>query len=276
MTTKLRFGLLPCCLLIAGWADASEVNFATADPRIGGDVSSVRGLLAKPEGPGPFPAVVLLHTCGGVRAHVGRDWPEFFVKHGYVALTVDSFGSRGLGPCPNALSPPRPGSRIFPSGAMTSDAHGALDYLRNKSFVQSHQIAVMGFSLGGFAIHFSLLQSYARAKRTNAFKAAISLYGPCAVRKGVIRMRKLARSPVPLLEIIGEYDGRILRECKELLPSGPLTKLHVIAGAYHAFDNTRLTTMRRSSGGSQMLYSHAATQTARALVKEFLAKILGE
>ena len=158
---------------------------------------------------------------------------------------------------------------------MNSDAHGALDYLRNKSFVQRNQIAVMGFSLGGSAIHFSLLRSYAKAKPSSAFKVAISLYGPCAFRKGVVRMRKLARSPVPLLEIIGENDDRILRECKKLLPSSRLTQLHILPGAYHAFDNARLTTMRQSSGGIKMLYSREATLSARALAKEFLGKHLG-
>ncbi len=232
----------------------------------------MRGLLAKPKERGPFPAVVLLHTCGGVRPHIARDWPEFLVKQGYVALTVDSFGSRGLGPCPNALSPPRPGSRVFPSRVLISDAHGALDYLANQPFVQSNNIAVMGFSLGGLAIHFSLLRSYAKKKRTRAFKVAVSLYGPCAVRNGAVRMLKFIRTPLPLLEIIGENDNRILRECKELLPRDPLTLLHVLPRASHAFDNEQLSTMRLSSGGSPMLYSREATRTARALVKEFLAK----
>ena len=33
---------------------------------------------------------------------------DFLAAQGYVALAVDSFGSRGLGPCPNALVPQQP------------------------------------------------------------------------------------------------------------------------------------------------------------------------
>ncbi len=39
------------------------------------------------------PAVVLLHTCGGVQPHEYA-WAEWFAGHGYSALVVDSFGPR--------------------------------------------------------------------------------------------------------------------------------------------------------------------------------------
>jgi len=258
--------------LLCAVPNAYAVTFKTADPDVAGGDIAVNGRLSKPKGKGPFPAVVLLHTCGGLRPHVAVDWPRFLSELGYVALAVDSFGSRGLGPCPNGLSPPAPGAKIFASRAMMSDADGALDWLERQSFVEQGRTAVMGFSLGGLAIHFSLLRAYTRKIPDRAFAAAISLYGPCAVAGGRVTMPRLDRAPLPILDIIGDRDERILRDCRELLPKG---SLRVLPGAYHAFDSRGITTIRYSSGGSPMLFDAGATTAARALVREFLKRHLG-
>ena len=270
----IRFLVLASCLVGALQARSEIVIFPTADPRAAGGDILVTGVLTKPPGDGPFPSVVLLHTCGGLTGHVAKDWPDFLAAHGYIALAVDSFGSRGLGPCPNALVPPRPGTKTFISRAMISDAHGALGWLEGQDFARGRTKAVMGFSRGGMAIHFSLLRSYARARREKAFDAAIVLYGPCAVRGGAVTMPRLDRSPLPLLEIIGARDERILRECRNLLPDGPSMELHVLPDAHHNFDNPVHRVPRYSTGGSAMLFSAEATETSRDLVKRFLAKRL--
>src|SRR5258706_11261398 len=49
----------------------------------------------RPEGPGPFPAVVLMHGCHGVSGST-RQWAGWFREHGYVALIVDSWLPRGI------------------------------------------------------------------------------------------------------------------------------------------------------------------------------------
>ncbi len=272
----IRSALLAACLGAAFPANAGTVTFATADPAVAGGDITVRGILRKPPGQGPFPAVVLLHTCGGLRAHVSEHWPDFLSAQGYAALAVDSFGSRGLGPCPNDLVPPPRGTRTFASRAMISDAHGALDWLEEQGIATFRRVAVMGFSLGGMAIHFSLLRSYSGVRRSRAFDAAVVLYGPCAVRRGAVTMPRLDRSPLPLLEIIGARDGRILRECGDLLPGHPTVELRVLPDAYHNFDNPAHVRLRRSWGGSPMLFSAEATMTARELVRVFLARELGK
>ena len=48
------------------------------------------------------PAIVLMHGCGGMVDTRGelvarhRDWAERFARWGFVALTLDSFGPRGI------------------------------------------------------------------------------------------------------------------------------------------------------------------------------------
>ena len=81
---------------------ASErVNFPSA-LRQAGSAVQLSGYLYRPDGPGPFPAVVMLHGCGGLMTRSGkiaanaRFWAEYLRDHGYVALLVDSFTARGI------------------------------------------------------------------------------------------------------------------------------------------------------------------------------------
>ena len=53
------------------------------------------GYMARPTGPGPFPAVVLLHGCGGFHSSM-ISWADRLSRLGYAALAVDSFGPRGI------------------------------------------------------------------------------------------------------------------------------------------------------------------------------------
>ena len=59
-------------------------------------------MLYRPEGPGPFPAVVALHGCGGLVNRSGKvfrrfaDWGDRLAAAGLAVLFPDSFTSRGL------------------------------------------------------------------------------------------------------------------------------------------------------------------------------------
>ena len=69
---------------------ATSVRFQSADRS-----TTVDGTLFKPDGTGPFPGVVLLHGCGGIRPHFVQ-WAGTIRDMGYVALLVDSFRPRGI------------------------------------------------------------------------------------------------------------------------------------------------------------------------------------
>src|SRR5215813_8665629 len=56
------------------------------------------GSLYRPQGPGPFPTMVLLHTCSGVQ-QLELQWAAWVRARGYVALVVDSFAPRGKRDC---------------------------------------------------------------------------------------------------------------------------------------------------------------------------------
>ena len=60
-----------------------------------GETTMLSGRLMRPEGDGPFPAVVLLHGCNGMS--YDDTWAEnFLLPWGYVLLEIDSFGPRGV------------------------------------------------------------------------------------------------------------------------------------------------------------------------------------
>lgn len=84
-------------------------------------------------------------------------------------------------------------------------------------------------------------------------------------------MPKLARLPRPLLELIGEKDDR-MRPCEKYLPRHPSVGPRILPGAYHAFDIAGFVTMRHGHRGAKMLYSETATKTARALIRDLLAR----
>jgi len=97
-----------------------------------GVFTNVSNKVFKPKGEGPFPAVVLIHTSGGLtNGHIKRD-AEKLVEKGYVALVLDSMGPRRISlitESTRALYPP----------AGVKDAYIALDFLKTK--VMSIRIA---------------------------------------------------------------------------------------------------------------------------------------
>lgn len=221
-------------------------------------IDSVSGMLAKPKGKGPFPAVVLLTTCGGMSSHVTSDWPKYLNGLGYVTLTVDSLGARGYSNCTrrNFMAKNYHGT--------TQDAYGALDYLAAQPFIDREKIAVMGFSMGASAIHNELVKRRFREKSGLDFKAAIAFYGFCySIQSG----------SVPLLEILAEKD-ELATACITFSKGEPGIEVQIIPGAYHAFDSTD------ASGGTdhyghKMLYDANATAKAREFTKVFLKKHFG-
>src|SRR5690606_9777308 len=96
----------------------------------------LQGYLTRPQGDGPFPAIVLLHCCAGILSNDRETWPERLSSWGYVVLVVDSFSTRGIQEtCDAGLLV----DRVY-------DAYGALDFLSKYSFVDPSHVAVLGFS----------------------------------------------------------------------------------------------------------------------------------
>ena len=146
-------------------------SFASA-----GQGEAIQGYLSRPRGAGPFPAVVLLHTCLGLpveRASIG----ERIEAWGYVALFVDDFATRGL----KSL-------RSFQQAL--ADAQGALAYLASLPYVDPARIAAVGFSQGGDTA-LKIAAGGAPASGAAAF------YAPCANEAGATSIYRRSSSSAP-------------------------------------------------------------------------------
>ena len=92
-----------CPLVAAGPASAESFKIASFSADDSDKDLMLEGELSKPGGDGPFPAVVLLHTCGGFNDWFKGCWPEYLNSLGYVTLAVDSFGPRDFERCNRRL-----------------------------------------------------------------------------------------------------------------------------------------------------------------------------
>ena len=250
------------CTQPSGWVKFKNASFE------GGPTKVISGPLAKPDGNGPFPAVVILHTCGGLRPRFIVDWPDYLTGLGYVTLSVDSFRTRGKGRC-------RRGRRRALIMELTAEAYGALDYLASLPYVDKERIGVMGFSLGGHIIDYFVGQGYKTPSGLD-FKAAVSLYGKCHYLFGYASLPPEITNIIPTMVIIGELDIRFLDGCKAIVGRSPYIKVHLLPDTYHSFDAERHATLTDDYFGNPMLYSEKATIKARELTKAYLAEHLGK
>lgn len=115
-----------------------------------GDKHQLNGYLARPEGPGPFPAVVVIHEIYGLNENI-KDIARRFADNGYVALAVDLFvgGNRTI--CMLRFM----GQMIFQSSNNESlrNLQKSLTFLAEQPGVDSNRVGAIGFCMGGgFAI----------------------------------------------------------------------------------------------------------------------------
>jgi dienelactone hydrolase len=130
----------------------------------------------RPEGPGPFPAVILLHGCLGVRGKEGR-WAQRLRDGGYVALIVDSMTGRGMTTRDDLVRVCR-GLTLW-GGTRAADVRASLEHVRTLPFVDRSRIAVIGFSHGAWAALDFL--SGASADDVHGLRAVIGFYPYCGV-----------------------------------------------------------------------------------------------
>jgi dienelactone hydrolase len=214
--------------------------------------------LARPEGVGPFPAVVVLHGCrgfsGGYAEIVDR-----LKSWGYVALAVDSFGLRDIGDrCGTGFA------------EQATDAYAALKYLSQEPSIDAARIAVLGYSMGGESLLSTVERGLIDRPIPEKFAAAIAYYPWCSGHSAIVY--------APTLILIGLEDNRTPAAfCREMVGSphegGAAIDLIVYPGAHHNF-NFRVLTGPRSPG-YWIEYNEAAAQDAEAKMRTFLAVHLG-
>jgi len=211
------------------------------------------GLLATPEGKGPFPAVVVIQEWWGLNDWV-KDQARALAKEGYAALAVDLYRGKVATQQEDAhqlmmgLSPDR----------ALRDLEGAVAFLQARPEVRKDRIGSIGWCMGG---RYSL----ALATEEPALAAVVAYYGAPPTDPVAI-----GRIKAPVMGHFGGEDKgpspEQVRLFEDLMKkAGKPVDVKIYPGAGHAFAN-----VNNPWGG----YRKDAAEDAWARTKAFLARHL--
>jgi dienelactone hydrolase len=258
------------------WADSVNPALAADRPPLFIEFESplagpqaLQGLLRLSEGAGPSPAVVLLHGCGGGWRGLDERWGKLLAEWGYVTLTVDRFGTRGITSACTGTLPP----------STLQDAYRALNFLVEQPSVDPGRVAVAGFSQGAMLALLAVERGQIERSARQKFRAAIGFYPPCLGLKG--------NMTVPTLILIGELDDWTpAQECRNLAEGrddwgisreqgkGVPVEITVYPGAHHDFDVSRFRTPEKFLG-HHLEFNEAARDRSVDAVRKFLYATIG-
>jgi dienelactone hydrolase len=267
MRAAFRISLLAIGLASLLGAGAASAGALVEFPNLPGQKpTSLAGYLARPDsglsaelgirdyrGEGPFPAVVVLHGCIGITGHF-TGIADRLSSWGYVALAVDSLGPRGSSRCGVGSL-----DQVF-------DAYAALRYLSQLDFVDPARVAVLGNSMGGFAVLYAVDRDLAAQYFRDRFRAAVAYY---PIPAAAVTMT------TPTLILIGEADeANPVERCREMVaharPDGAPIALTVYPGIHHNFDVAQLVPGVRYLG-HWLEYNDPAAKDAAEKTRAFLA-----
>lgn len=226
-------GLAMAHALLPRYARAQTVSFT--DPRIraqyvtypspGGNSGQMRGYLVQPAGPGPFPAVLVIHENRGLNPYI-EDVARRAAADGFLALAPD--GLWPLGGYPGNDDDGRSMQAKLDQAKLRTDMLNGARFLKAHA-LSSGRLGVTGFCWGGGTTNW--LATVLGAD----LQAGVPYYGAAAETAAVPRIRS------PLLIHYAENDPRI----NEMWPpyeaalkaAGVPHEAHFYPGTQHGFHN---------------------------------------
>ncbi|MDP1735126.1 MAG: dienelactone hydrolase family protein [Sulfuritalea sp.] len=263
-------------LALAQQPMAKDLQFP-AEPAALSSVERPQMALFKPEGAGPFPALVLVHQCGGLGIRKPNEsmlgWAKEAVARGYVALLIDSLGPRGV----DTVCYGPKGGVFFARGV--KDALQAAEHLQKFDFVDRKRIALAGYSWGAMV---GVLASSARwsgnALPGVRFAATVAFYPGCfTIRPPTAAAYEIVQpdSDRPLLVLMGQQDTETpADECVAKLgaakASGAPVEWHVYPQATHCWDCRNLDGFSKTDvRGNSVTYRYSMDYTTDSLQRMF-------
>jgi carboxymethylenebutenolidase len=232
----------------------------------GGNGDLIHGYVARPEGPGPFPGIVLVHHMPG--------WDEFylefarrFAQHGYTAIAPDLYCRVGHGTPDDVAAIVRAQGGLHDDDVV-ADLAAAQRWLKSLP-TSNGKVGIAGTCSGG-------RHAMLTAGRVDGFAAVIDLWGGGVAPPPESLTAKRPVAPVdytknltaPLLGIFGNDDqnpppDQVDKHEAELKKHGKEYEFHRYDGAGHGFFYYDRTAYRQQQ-----------TMDAWAKVFDFLARKL--
>ena len=215
--------------------------------------------LERPDGVGPFPAVMMIPGCSGFDGKFRKKHydgvQKRLVELGFVTLRVNSLAARNATNCRQDM--------LFPwDGA--SDIYIAAEYLLQQSFVKKGAINIIGWSWGGAAALLALRP--AESQSSIPINAVVAYYPACDYARNW-------ESEVPVLVLGGSLDDIApFSKCETIfstLPKRNKLTVRVYDGAHHSFDNSELPNDMEHGFGT-IGYNETAAKSAWMEVTKFL------
>lgn len=218
--------------------DAYEGLLAETITMIGANSDRINAYMARPLGPGPYPAMVLVHHMPG--------WDEWyweatykFANHGYVTITPNLYFRAGHG-TPDDVAAKVRGDGGLPDDQAVDDLAGAMQLLRALPYVNG-KVGIFGTCSGG-------RHAYLAACRVQGFDAIVDCWGGNVVMAPEQLDAKRPVSPLeytrdltcPILGLFGNEDKnptpeQVDRHEEELKKHNKTYEFHRYEGAGHGF-----------------------------------------
>lgn len=193
------------------------------------------GTLYLPEGAaGRRPAVVISEGLGGLKPVREFRYGRLLAERGYVALAVDTFGTRGVahrGDVGRALK--------VSTAMMVGDAYAGLRFLAGHPSVRPDAISIIGFSYGGMVATLTAHEQFSRlylGAEGPRFAGHVSYYG-CSLA----RFEDPTTSGAPVLMLVAELDRNVSVErardiAEDLRRGGSEVRFELFEDTYHQWD----------------------------------------
>ncbi len=129
----------------------------------------VRGYLARPEGEGLFPVILVCHENRGLTPHI-EDVTRRLAQAGYLALAVDLLSRSGGTPSLDPSDVPGILGNTSPE-QFVADFRSGWEYLMTLPYARPERVGMVGFCFGGGV-------TWLMATRMPELLAAVPFYGP--------------------------------------------------------------------------------------------------
>lgn len=173
----------------------SHVTTLTSSSHFQSNHAKCAATLHLPEGPGPFPAILMVHGWGGVQDALTLPFYSPFKQAGFAVMTFDYPGwGASEGTIRNVINP----------WHRERDVENALEHLRAQPQIDAGRIVLWGTSFGGghvvkvAARHAELLGAIAQVPMLDGMAAVKAVPFPRLIRFGWAAIRDLFRGKRPI------------------------------------------------------------------------------